>query len=157
MNLIHQYLITLIVAFLIVGILTTLIHKKSASGAMIKLISGIFLAFTMLTPLLKIKIGDLNIYYEGITADAEVAISEGKNMAQEATNKIIKEKLEAYILDKALDYHLEIEVELTLTGSLPSSPDSVKISGNVSPYTKQMMQKFLEEEIGIPTEKQIWQ
>jgi hypothetical protein len=70
---------------------------------------------------------------------------------------IIKENLEAYILDKASALQLDVDVDIVLTEDLPPAPDSVTIIGNASPYNKQVFQAFLVEEIGIPKEQQIWQ
>lgn len=157
MQFIRQYLMSLIAAAIIVGIATSVVKAKGSGGSIIRLVSGIFLALVMLSPILKIEIHDFMDFYSDISLDASSAVNEGKNVVQNEMYAIIKENLEAYILDKASALQLDVVVDVTLTEDLPPVPDSITIKGNVSPYNKQAFQAFLIEEIGIPKEQQIWQ
>ena len=156
MDFVRQYLLSVIVASVIVGIITGFINKKNSHYAVIRLVCGLFLAFTMLSPLFKLKIENIADFYSGITANADTVVSEGKEIANEAAGEIIKEKLEAYILDKASTLQLDVDVELTLDENLPPAPQTVAIVGNVSPYGKSVLSDFLEKEIGVPKENQQW-
>lgn len=156
MQFIRQYLMSLIAASIIVGILTSIVKAKGAGGSIIRLVSGIFLALVMLSPVLKIEIQSFMDFYNDISLDASSAVNTGKNIVQNEMDTIIKENLEAYILDKASALQLDVDVDVFLTKDLPPVPDSISIKGSVSPYNKQVFQAFLTEEIGIPKEQQIW-
>lgn len=157
MDTIREYLLSLITAAVIVSVVMALVNKKQANGAMIKLLCGLFLTFTLLSPLVKVQFLELQDFYTGIFANGNVIVAEGKKMAQQSTGEIIKEDLEAYILDKASKLQLDVEVCLVLSDALYPVPETVTITGEISPYSKKVMREFLLEEIGIPEEKQIWQ
>ncbi len=157
MEFVRQYLMSLIAAAMIVGIVTAIVKTKGSGGAIIRLVSGIFLALVMLSPVLKIEIRGFMDFYNDISLDAADAVNTGKNMVQNEMHTIIKENLEAYILDKASALQLDVDVDIFLTEELPPAPDSITIKGSVSPYNKQVFQAFLIDEIGIPREQQIWQ
>lgn len=156
MEFVRQYLISIIVASVIVGIVSRFINKKNGNFAVIRLICGIFLSFTILNPLFKLKIEKIGDFYIDITENASSFVSEGKEVAVDAAGEIIKEKLQAYILDKASTLQLDVGVELTLDENLPPSPQTVTIVGDISPYAKNVLSAFLEKEIGIAKENQQW-
>ena len=157
MDYIRRYLISLIAAAIIVGIITSILKGKGSGASIIRLVSGIFLALVMLRPILRIEIQDFFSIYNNISLDTSEAVSNGKILAQEQLHSIIKENLEAYILDKASALQLDVDVDVFLTEELPPTPTSIKITGNASPYNKQVFQTFLSDEIGISKEQQIWQ
>ncbi|MBR3978890.1 MAG: hypothetical protein IKJ94_04625 [Oscillospiraceae bacterium] len=157
MELVRQYLMSLVAASIIVGIVTSVVRMKGGNNSVIRLVCGIFLALVMLRPVLKLEIRDYMRFYKDVSLDSSYAVDAGKNIARDEMHKIIKENLEAYILDKASALQLDVDVNVYLTEDLPPAPDSVTIQGAVSPYNKQVLQSFLAEEIGIPKEQQIWQ
>ena len=157
MAFIRQYLMSLITAAIIVGIITSITKSNKTGASIIRLISGIFLSLVMLSPILRIEIQDFTDFYNDISLDASDAVHKGKNMYQNEMRSVIKEELEAYILDKASALQLDVDVEVILSDELPPEPTSIRISGNASPYNKQMFQVFLSDEIGVPKENQIWQ
>ena len=157
MDSLRKYLLSLIAAAVIVSIVMAVVNKKQVNGAIIKLLCGLFLTFTLLSPLVKVQILELQDFYTGIFANGDVIVAYGKKMAQQSTGEIIKADLEAYILDKASKLQLDVEVCLVLSDALYPVPETVTITGEISPYSKKVMQEFLSDEIGIPEEKQIWQ
>lgn len=148
---------SLITAAIIVGIITSITKSNKTGASIIRLISGIFLSLVMLSPILRIEIQDFTDFYNDISLDASDAVHKGKNMYQNEMRSVIKEELEAYILDKASALQLDVDVDVILSDELPPEPTSIRISGNTSPYNKQMFQVFLSDEIGVSKENQIWQ
>ena len=157
MAFIRQYLMSLITAAIIVGIITSITKSNKSGTSVIRLISGIFLSLVMLSPILKIEILDFVDFHNDLSMDASKAVHDGENMFQNEMQIIIKENLEAYILDKASALQLDVDVDVFLTDDMPPAPDSIMISGNISPYNKQVFQAFLEDQIGLSKEQQIWQ
>ena len=72
------------------------------------------------------------------------------------TVSIIKEKTEAYILEKAESLGLDISVEINFGEADSMVPTEVRISGPVSPYAKDQLSKTISTDLGIPEERQIW-
>ena len=153
---IGRYLLSVICVSVIVAIVTGFVGKKTASAGIIKLISGVFIIFTVVAPVVKVEFQELQDFYNGISFDAGKIAKQGELMAQQSTQAIIKEQLEAYILDKASSLNLDVDVSITLKDTDLATPEKITISGNASPYGKEMLQAFLVEEIGIPEEMQLW-
>lgn len=80
----------------------------------------------------------------------------GTKLADDARREIIKAEAEAYILDKAGSYGLQLEVCVTLREDDIPVPESVCIAGAVSPYARTRLEILIENELGIPKERQLW-
>ena len=153
---IRQYLLTVIAAALLCGVINGIIGKKSAYGAVVKLVTGLFLAVTVISPWVKFKITDFSSYIEGISADAQSVAASGELMAQDELASIIKTQTQTYILDKATSLKLDVEVEVTLCDSDPPLPCAVTLRGAASPYAKEMLCQYIANDLGIPEEDQLW-
>ena len=67
--------------------------------------------------------------------------------------RIIKQKTETYILDKANALGAEITVQVVLEDYIPAG---VTIMGDVSPFVKSNLSASITQELNIPPEEQIW-
>lgn len=122
--------------------------------AMVRLVSGLLLALAILRPLAGQNWDKLDFDLDGFTLQASDLSDSYRKNQQEALSAIIAEKTEAYIWDKANRLGLSCAVTVTVSaseGGVPL-PDSVLIRG---PYSRELAD-CLEEEVGIPAEKQIW-
>ena len=70
---------------------------------------------------------------------------------------IIKDRTEAYILDKAASMGLSLRVEVILSEEEIPKPITVKLWGTVPPYTKTRLRNWMEDTLGIGEEDQLWQ
>jgi len=156
MDEIRQYLISVTAAAIFCGVITGLVGKKGAAHTVIKLLSGLFLAYTVIAPWTRIKISDISHYTSDLSASAQQYVQSGTDYANLQTASIIKERSEAYILDKAVSMGLNIQVDITLTTNVPSVPESAVITGAVSPYAKERLQVCFANDLGIPKEKLVW-
>lgn len=123
-------------------------------GKLIKLLTGLFLAVTVLSPLVHLEIPDPTRWLEDYRIDGDEAAQAGEMMAKEYSEAIISAELEAYILDKAaaLGSALTVEVRLDDNGL----PASVTMSGSVSPGERAELSRMITEELGVGKEAQIW-
>lgn len=151
-----KYLISITAAAILCGIITSLLGKEGTIAAVGKLLCGLFLTLTMLSPLLGGQMGKWEWFLDDISLDAAAAVREGEESAQAALVASIKAQTEAYILDKAAKLGAEISVEITRIAGTPPLPMAVTISGSVSPDTRAQLERILEEDIGIPKEEQRW-
>lgn len=156
MDSIRQYLLSVICVCVIVGIITRFLGDKKPLTGIIKLISGVLIIFTVIAPVIRVELKDFQDFYSGITDDARKVVQQGEIMTQQSTEAIIKDQLEAYILDKASSLNLDVDINLTFENATVPKPERITISGDASPYNKKVFQAFLEKEIGIPEEMQSW-
>lgn len=153
---IKTYLLGLVGAAVICGIVTRLVGEKGTQGAMVKLIAGLFLTFTVIRPLSDIRLDSLTDFAD-IYADAGAqAAASGECMTKDALRASIKAQTEAYILDKAAGLALSLEVEVTLSDDAIPLPASVRLSGKTSPYAKLRLQTIIAQDLGIDKEHQVW-
>ena len=153
---IRQYLLTVIAAAIICAVVNTIMENKGTLTAISKMLTGLFLAITVLSPLVSVHLSDFSGYIQGLDAAANEAVSRGEEMAQNATAAIIIEKTEAYILDKAASLELDIEVEVRLSSTNPLTPETVYLKGSISPYAKEQLRQYISNDLGIPGENLIW-
>lgn len=153
---VRQYVISVVAAAILCGILKSILPGKDAMAGILRLITGIFLAFTVIKPLTRIELGDLPVLSFDYLTEAQIASADGEKIAADAMADIIKQQAEAYILDKAQSLNLQLTVTVTVSdGALPA-PVGVRLSGTVSPYAKSCLARIIEEDLGIAKENQIW-
>lgn len=156
MDSIKNYLISVIAAAIISGIATSIVGKKGTVGSVTKLITGLFLIITVISPWKKLPTDALSKLFPDDTAQASDVVAHGEITAKNEMAAIIKSQLEAYILDKASLMDLDIEVQITMSGTQPPTPESVAIKGVVAPYGKQRLEQILCNDLGIAKENQFW-
>ena len=152
----REYLLSLIAAALLISIVYAITDKKSSSFPIIKLICGLFITITALSPLTNINIPDISSYIGDTKFDANQLVDMGENATYESMAAIITENLESYILGVAEDMGTEIQVKIILDEEIPPSPCAVELSGNVSPYSKQRLREIIKTQLGISEDNQIW-
>ena len=153
---IRQYLLSFTAAAVICSLITSLTGKKGTYASVIKMLCGLFMAVTMISPLIHMEWSDFSFYYGSIITDADLAAANGEQMADEAVAGIIKRKTQTYILDKALSMGLDIDVEVLLADSDTLYPYKVLLQGAASPYARQKLKEMITSDLGIPEENQIW-
>lgn len=156
MESVREYLIGVTAAAIFCGVLTRLIGNKGVTGALLKLVVGVFMVLAVVSPWLQVRWEQLMDITTDIKGDAEAAAAEGVISAREAMEEIITEQTAAYILDKAdsLGVRLTVEVDLD-SGEIPV-PCAVRLAGNISPYAKSVLSEYISENLGIGTEEQTW-
>jgi hypothetical protein len=136
--------------------LTQTLFSKGTMHTLIKWISGLVVTVTVLNPLVKGDLIQWDIAISEFRENKEIAIEEGLRIGEEALADRICESTCAYILNEASDMGANVEVEIELQESYPYQPEQVRIFGGVSPYIKQQLSIFLQRELGITEDQQIW-
>lgn len=138
------------------GILQVISGKKGTQAALLQLIGGLFLAFTIIAPAANLELGEMLDFPWDYSAMGSDIAAQGQSYSQDQLHRIIKDRCEAYILDKAQTYQAQLRVEVVLSQDEIPVPSSVRLQGSVSPYAKQALQQFLQDDMAIPKEHQIW-
>jgi len=123
---------------------------------LLHLIGGLFLTFTVIAPVADVDFGPFFELEWNYASQGNGIAAEGEQFAQEQMREIIKQQCEAYILDKAMSCQTTMQVDVTLSHEQIPAPASVKLEGSISPYAKRTMQQWLQDEMGIPEENQLW-
>lgn len=151
----RTYLLAVSGAALLCGITGRFLGKKGA-GASAKLIAGIFLLIIVLRPLGNRNTNLFTNLSFDVSDAAQAAVSRGEEQSQKAMAQVIMEQTEAYILEKAAEHHVTLQVKVELTKDALPTPVAVEISGTVAPYTKLQLQTWIEQQLGISKENQQW-
>lgn len=155
MGLIRDYVLGIAAAAMICAV-TLCFAEEGHTKPLMKLICGLILTFSIVRPVLNICQGnweELGIDYR---KEAEEAAEQGTLQAEKTVRELIKEQLEAYILDKAQAMDLQIQVDVTLSQETMPVPEAAEIRGSVPPYQKTRLLRILTEELGIRKENIRW-
>lgn len=153
---IREYLLSVIAAAVVCSILSAILPEKSTYSGILKLLAGLFMTITVISPIVKLEFRDINHYIDGLTVDGQAVAQEGEWMAREEAGAQIKKGLEAYILDKANSLKLNMTVEIVLNEEGDLRPNQVLLKGAVSPYAKSVLSRYIANDLGIPEEQQKW-
>lgn len=151
-----KYLLSVVGAALLCGIVTNLLGEKGAMGAAVKLLAGIYMTLTIITPWGDLRLDELSQLKDQITADGERITLSGQNATRDAMAESIIANTRTYILDKAETFGAELTVEVMLDDSTIPVPCGVRIRGSISPYNREKLSSIIQRDLGIPTEAQIW-
>lgn len=156
MESVSNYLITVIAGAVICALIICIIGKNNHYYGIIKLLLGLFLAITVISPWSKLNFDNISSHFSEFRADASSTVLNGTTMANNAMGELIKQNVEAYILDKANSLGADVDIEITVSNDNPPVPISVVIRGTVAPYTKVRLQQMLENDFEITKENQLW-
>ena len=156
MESIRQYIIGVVAAALLCGIVSCLVHEKTAVGASVKFISGLLMVLAVMKPWTNLSADLLTDWKDSISADGKEFASAGQKNAKDAYMASIKHQLETYIQDEARSLGADITAEVTLAEDDVPVPSRVVLFGDISPSGKQKMTSLITERLGISREEQIW-
>lgn len=151
----RQYLLQLICAAFVCGIVLALL-PKGGIRQWLQWICGIFLTVTLLAPVTDGKLDDVTLSFPDYRQQANAEAESGAKIASQARKEIIKQTAEAYVLDKAKAQGVELAVEITVEDGVLPVPVAAHIRGDLTQEQKQLISQVLEEDLGIPKEAQIW-
>lgn len=156
MDSIREYLIGVVAAAMLCGIITALMDKKGMMGVAVKLVAGLLMLLAVIRPWTSISMDGLLGWTDDITADGMDFVTSGEKMAEDTYRASIKQQTEAYILDEAKALDCALTVEVILSEDEMPVPKQVRLTGDISPYARQTLSALLTERLGIEREDQIW-
>ena len=152
---IRQYVLSIIAISLLCGVVQ-LFFVGSNLFNLVKLITGLMITITVVSPIIRIQDFSLKTYFDTINVDGSWAVMEGQEAARNAMSERIKQQTESYICDKAAELGAVITADVILDTQEPPVPSQVTIRGEISPYVKKQLKHCLQKELGIIEEKQLW-
>lgn len=117
-------------------------------------VGGLILLAVMMQPLLRIDLSDVQLDFSAYQETLEQRQAELEQEGQKELVGLIEAELESYISDKAADMGLTLRVQVTVEpdGSGVPVPVSVELTGPRS----EVLSRWLETELGVPAERQVW-
>lgn len=155
MEYIREYVISVVASAFVCGIVMG-VFPKGAVKEVVKMICGLFLAFTALSPISRLDFSALTNHGIDFSEDAAQTAAIGEVYSEKAIRDIIKAETQAYILDKAAALGASITADVSLSADEIPVPVGVQVSGVFSPYVRQRLTDILQEELGIAKENQLW-
>lgn len=152
---VRSYLLSVTGAAILCCIASRFLGKKGA-GSVARLLTGLFLTFTVLRPLADRNIDFLSDFSLDYGDDAAQAVAQGEEISKKALAQLIKEETGAYILKKANQLHADIQVSVEVSDDPVPKPVRLQISGSIAPNAKIQLQTMIEQQLGISKENQKW-
>ena len=156
MEVIASYIRGVCASGIFCAVLVQLLPEKSRISTIFRMLCGIVMVFAVVAPIRDLSLADIADDLSGIQSAKQDYIQLGEDLSREAVSAIIKERTEAYILDKAASLSGEITVDIGLSEDALPIPVSVTIHGNLSPYSRSALSTILVQELGIAKEQQTW-
>ena len=156
MESVREYLLCITVTALCCSILSTILGKKGMCGNAVKFLCGIVMILAVVGPLLNLQMSNLKSTFHDLSLETGSITAFGQESALKEYADIIKDRMAAYILDKAESLGAELTVEVTLSEEVPLVPCGVKLSGAISPYAKKVLSDTIARDLGINAEEQVW-
>ncbi len=156
MDRITEYLLSITAAAIICVIIKTIVDKKTAVGNIISVVSGVFLLFTVLSPLLQGSLVEWGDYLDSVYVSGDDITAAAVDNANKEMKQIIKQQTETYIQKEADRLGLEVSIEADISDGIPPVPCTVNLYGNISPYNKQRLSSFIVNNFGISREYVQW-
>ena len=156
MSQVREYIISVLSVAILVSIIVRISGGQKTVSGLVRILGSILIVITVISPLLTMKINDTSVFISTLKFDAEDIIANAKNKVTEDTAEIITEKIQSYIMDKASKYGANIIATVKLAEPELQVPDTITIQGQVSAYTKSVLQEIIVNDLGICMENQIW-
>lgn len=150
-----SYVISIVSSAILCGIIKNFIEEKTTIGKILRILSAVLMVITIFNPLKHYTFFDINGYIGDFKDDGQKYMKAGEEFSKQSIQEIIKSETEAYILDKAqkIDTDISVEVEFNSEDLVPCG---IMINGDISPYAKEVLKSFVEDNLGITEENQIW-
>lgn len=155
MNALREYLIRLLAAALICGIVQGFPRDRTAK-ALTRLVSGVILTLLVLSPLRDLRLPAELPGSDALAQQASEAASEGLQMNTDALGQRIKEEVRSYILDEAGQLGLTVDADIEVSRETLPLPVSAVIRGTVPDSLRPSLEELLQKKLGIPKENITW-
>ncbi len=151
-----RYIMGVTAAALLCSLGVSLAGSRGPVAGVLRLLTGVIMACVIIEPLGELVTGNLETYFYDLGDGASSLAAEGTQTAADALSLRIKDRTEAYILDMAAELDADLEVEVILSREELPVPVAVILTGQVSPYARQVLSGRLEQELGLKGESQQW-
>ena len=148
-NAVYRFLCCVILC----GILCALFPDGKIKG-LVRTFLGIFLTVILLSSFSVVELPDLEEIKGDYLQQAQTAAFAGEEYTRQQYRELIKQRVEAYILDTARQYGCALTVQVEVDGD--GYPVSAVLWGDIMPAEQKKLETRIAEDLGIAKEDQHW-
>ena len=156
MNAIGELILKIACAGIVCAILRQIVGKEGFLSGTITLVTGLYMLITVAGGLFMLPDMRFDTVFTQVGDAAQELTQQGNEQGKNALSDIISQRFGAYILDKAHRLGAELTVEVMLSDDQVPVPRGVRLTGSISPYNKTVLSDWIDEQLGIGKEDQIW-
>ncbi|QNL45532.1 stage III sporulation protein AF [Oscillibacter hominis] len=147
----RSWLTGIVAATVLVSVAESIIPEGSIRK-IARFTGGLALLLVILQPLLQIQPEEFSLDFSRWEAEIQSQQADYEAENEKNLRTIIQEKTEAYISDKADELGVRCTPSVKVEGDDPPCPTELTLSGE----TSEELAGYIEQELGIPREKQTW-
>ena len=152
MDVLNRWILGVTVISLALALAETLVTQEGIRQVL-RLAGGVLLLAALLNPVLQLRQEGIGPLSEG--QSAQELEQDYAALRQEQLAAVIAEETEAYISDKAAELGLACEVEVEVEEGEDGLPLPVAVGISIPRHEE--LSRWLETQLNIPAERQIWQ
>ena len=156
MQALGRYILSVTASALALGIFNCIFNKNNTVGALIRLMGGIWMIFVVVSPVERVDLEMVLDAIGNVNVISQKPLEDGSREAEKAFRGIISEQTQAYIMDKASQLNLQVDVAVQLSDEDPPIPISIQIRYQGDQSRISDLSNIIAEELGIPREDQEW-
>lgn len=145
-----------IVAACMLSVLACALLKNTRIQRITRFIAGILVLLTVFAPLLRLNLNGLAEQIAEIGDHADFSTQKVSADYQTMLRALVKENTERYIESKAEALGGIIQAEVTVSGGESPVPESVCLTGSMTPEQAQALEAYIRDSLGIASERQEW-
>ena len=153
---IGAYILSVVAATMICSVAVKLAGRTFTNQHLIRFVCGLVMAAVILQPLGDWVMPDLSGYFRDLESQVTNAVTMGTDFYHRSFSEDIQQRVEAYIQNKAMALGAELEITVKLEEGEYPVPTAVVMCGSISPTARRLLEQFLEEELAIRKEDQVW-
>ena len=153
---IRAYLLAVVAAAMLTALVLALVPEGPVRRVC-RLACGLVLILVTLSPLGTLDVTALSRALSRLSIETDAAQTGVEVRSRALICSIIKQKMEAYILDKAAGLGLTVTADVSVddSGAYPY-PARVTITGSAGADARRALTESIERELAIPEERQEW-
>lgn len=153
---IGAYLIAVTAACMLAVMVDALV-KSPPVRRVARLVGGLLILLTVLSPLVRLEARDLTEFVEGFAQDANLDAEAVQTDYREQWAERVRELLEQNIEQQAASMGLTLRAEVDVRIGECPEPESVTLHGAAAPEEQMALQVYLVQTLGFAKECVIWE
>lgn len=153
---IGAYLIAVTAACML-AVMADALVKSPPVRRVARLVGGLLILLTVLSPLVRLEARDLTEFVEGFAQDANLDAEAVQTDYREQWAERVRELLEQNIEQQAASMGLTLCAEVVVRIGECPEPESVTLHGTAAPEEQMALQVYLVQTLGFAKERVIWE
>ena len=153
---IGAYLIAVTAACML-AVMADALVKSPPVRRVARLVGGLLILLTVLSPLVRLEARDLTEFVEGFAQDANLDAEAVQTDYREQWAERVRELLEQNMEQQAASMGLTLRAEVVVRSGECPEPESVTLHGAAAPEEQMALRVYLVQTLGFAKERVIWE